>query len=94
MRQPDSAPYYILRARILEGLGQTAAAKEAALDGFRHFGPVELLSQWELGWFEDAAEFLGRADDVKLARKTRERSGGKDQVSKAGEKDLPVMTQP
>jgi tetratricopeptide (TPR) repeat protein len=94
LRQPDSAPYYILRARILEGLGQTAAAKEAALDGFRHFGPVELLSQWELGWFEDAAEFLGRADDVKLARKTRERSGGKDQVSKAGEKDLPVMTQP
>ena len=94
LRQPDVAPYYILRARILEGMGQTAAAKEAAQEGFRHFPPVEVQTPWQLGWFEDGAELLGRADDVKLARKTRERRGGKDTGTKAGENELPVVSQP
>ncbi len=94
VREPDSAPYYILRARILEGLGQTAAAKEAAQEGFRRFPPIEIQSPWQLGWYEDAAEFLGRADDVKLARKARERARGQNQTTKAGENDLPVLSQP
>ena len=93
LRQPDAAPYYILRARILEGLGQMAAAKEAAQEGIGHFPPAELQSLWELGWFEDAAELLGRADDLKAARQVRERSGGKDKGAKAGENELPVMSQ-
>ena len=94
VREPDSAPYYILRARILEGLGQTAAAKEAAQEGFRRFPPIEIQSPWQLGWYEDAAEFLGRADDVKSARKARERARGQSKTTKAGENDLPVLSQP
>jgi len=94
VREPDSAPYYILRARILEGLGQTAAAKEAAQEGFRRFPPIEIQSPWQLGWYEDAAEFLGRAEDVKSARKARERARGQSKTTKAGENDLPVLSQP
>ena len=94
VREPDSAPYYILRARILEGLGQTTAAKEAAQEGFRRFPPIEIQSPWQLGWYEDAAEFLGRADDVKSARKARERVRGQSKTTKAGENDLPVLSQP
>jgi len=94
VREPESAPYYILRARILEGLGQTAAGKEAAQEGFRRFPPVEAQSPWHLGWYEDAAEFLGRAEDVKSARKARERARGQSKTAKAGENDLPVLSQP
>ena len=94
VREPDSAPYYILRARILEGLDQTTAAKEAAQEGFRRFPPIEIQSPWQLGWYEDAAEFLGRADDVKSARKARERARGQSKTTKAGENDLPVLSQP
>jgi Hsp70 protein/Tetratricopeptide repeat len=94
LREPDAAPYYILRARILEGLGQMAVAKEAAQEGFRHFPSAEHQNPWQLGWFEDGAEFLGRADDVKSARKARERAGGKDKGAKAGENELPVVSQP
>jgi molecular chaperone DnaK len=92
LRQPDSAPYYIMRARILEGLGHKTAAKEAAEEGFHHFPPAETQSPWELGWFEDGAELLGRADDVKAARKARERTGGEDKGTKAGEDELPVVS--
>jgi hypothetical protein len=47
-----------------------------------------------LGWYEDAAEFLGRAEDVKSARKARERARGQSKTAKAGENDLPVLSQP
>lgn len=94
LRQPNAAPYYILRARILEGMAETAAAKDAAEEGIRHFPPVEDQSRWELGWFEDAAELLGRADDVKAARKARQHSDTKGKGAKAGENDLPVISQP
>ena len=94
LRQPDAGPYYILRARILEGLGQGVAAKEAAEEGFGHFPPVALQTSWQLAWFEEGAEILGRADDVKAARRTRECSGGKDKGTKSGESDLPVVSQP
>jgi len=94
LRQPDAAPYYMLRARILECMGQQAAAKEAAQEGFHHFPPAALQSPWELGWFEDGAQLLGRADDVKLARKTRDQSGSKGKTTTAGENELPVVSQP
>lgn len=94
LRQPDSGPYYILRARILEGLGQTAAAKEAAQEGFQHFSSPEQQNSWELGWFEEGAELLGREADVKTARKLRARLGDKGKGPKAGENELPVVSQP
>jgi tetratricopeptide (TPR) repeat protein len=94
LRQPDSGPYYILRARILEGLGQIPAAKEAAEEGSRHFPPVGVQSLWQLGWFADGAKLLGRAADVTSARNARARMGSTNQGTKAGENELPVVSQP
>lgn len=93
LRQPDAGPYYVLRARILEGMGQTESAKEAAEESILHFPAAEHQSPWELAWFEDAAELLGRADDVQAARKARSRRSGKDKATKAEENDLPVISQ-
>jgi len=93
LRTPDEGPYYILRARILDGLGQAPAAKQAAEEGLRHFPPPPLLSRWELAWFEHGAELLGRAADVKTARSLRERSGDQLRPAKAGDDDLPAFSQ-
>ena len=93
LRQPDSGPYYILRSKILVGLGQSAAAKEAAQEGMGHFPPIATQSPWHLGWFEDGASTLTREADVKAARRQRERNGNKPQGTKAGENELPVVTQ-
>lgn len=93
LRQPDEGPYYILRARILEAMGQEAAAKEAAEEGLQLFPPVELQSAWSLAWFEDGALLLGRIDDVKLARRARDRAGEDFKTATAGDNDLPVLSQ-
>jgi molecular chaperone DnaK len=90
LREPDSGPYYALRARILEGLGQPAAAKEAAEEAMTHFAPVDEQTPWDLGWYEDAARLLGREKDVKAARGAREQSGS-SQGLRSGDDDLPVM---
>jgi tetratricopeptide (TPR) repeat protein len=93
LRETDSGPYYILRAKILEGLGQSPAAKEAAQQGIGHFPPPTDQSPWELGWFETGAAILGREADVKVARRQRERRGAKPSETNAGENELPVSTQ-
>lgn len=94
LRQPESGPYYALRARILEGLGQSTAAKEAAAEALTHFPPVDAQSQWDLGWYEDAACLLGRDQDVKNARAARELVSGQSGGLRSGEDDLPVIMQP
>ena len=93
LREPDSGPYYALRARILELLGQPDAAKEAAEEAMTHFLPVDEQTPWELGWYEDSARLLGREKEVKAARGAREQSGT-TQGLRSGDDDLPVMTQP
>jgi hypothetical protein len=92
LRQPDAGPYYVLRARILEALGENSAAKEAAHEGLRLFPPVELQSQWQLAWFEDGAELLGRADEVRVARKMRERNGSKETSAHNTDNELPIVS--
>ncbi len=94
LRAPDEGPCYILRARILDALGQAHAAREAAEEGLRHFPPPELQNRWELAWFEDGAELLGRAADVKTARSLRQRTGDKLRPSKPGDDDLPAFSKP
>ncbi len=93
LRQPDSGPYYILRARILDGMGQPVAAKEAAQQGMGHFPPLSAQSPWQLGWYEDGASTLEREADVKAARQQRERKGAQPKGSKTGENELPVVSQ-
>lgn len=93
LREPDSGPYYALRARILEGLGQPAAAKEAAEEAITHFAPASEQTPWELGWYEDAARLLGREKEVKSAKSARKQRGSSG-VCHSGDDDLPVMMQP
>lgn len=94
LRQPDSGPYYALRARILEGLGQAVAAKQAAEEALTHFPSIAHQSSWDLGWYEDAARLLGREQDVGAARAAREKAAASSGGSPSGEDDLPVMMQP
>jgi molecular chaperone DnaK (HSP70) len=93
LREPDSGPYYILRARILDGMGQSVAAKEAAQQGIGHFPPLSAQSPWHLGWYENGAATLGREADVKAARLQRERKGVQPKGSRTGENELPVVSQ-
>lgn len=94
LREPGSGPYYALRARILEGLGQAAAAKQAAEEAMTHFAPVVAQDQWHLGWYEDAARLLGLEKETKAAQAARNQGGGSSGNARSGEDDLPVMMQP
>lgn len=91
-RQPESGPYYALRARILESLGEKSSAKEAAEEALSHFPPVTEQGAWSLGWYEDAARLLGRDKEVKLAREAKSKGDSSDS-STIGAEDLPVLMQ-
>jgi tetratricopeptide (TPR) repeat protein len=91
LRQPDSGPYYILRARILENMNQHAAAKEAAREGLQHFDDVAHQTSWELGWYEEGSRILGLDEAVKQAKQARE-SNSSNTGASTGESDLPVIS--
>lgn len=88
--QPDSGPCYALRARILGGLGQTSAAKEAAEEAITHFPPISDQGPWELAWYEDALRLLGREKDIKAVQAARA-LGNSSGSKRFGDEDLPVM---
>jgi hypothetical protein len=46
-----------------------------------------------LGWYENGVAILGHEADVKAARLQRERKGIQPKGSKAGENELPVVSQ-
>lgn len=90
LRQPDSGPYYILRARILNNLNQHSAAKEAAREGLQHFDGVAEQTPWELGWYEEGSRMLGLDEAVKKAKQARESNN--NTCASDSESDLPVIS--
>jgi tetratricopeptide (TPR) repeat protein len=73
VREPSSAPYYSLRARILKGLGQTDASMEAATQALNQARPLSEQSSWELGWHEDTLHLLGNTKLLAELRAERDR---------------------
>ncbi|MCS6910463.1 MAG: Hsp70 family protein, partial [Anaerolineales bacterium] len=71
-------PYLVLHAEILEKLGQTVEAKNLLGDAIKRFGPVRVLSDWELGWLWTAAQRLPdpvRQREAAAEQQRRKRAG-------------------
>ena len=62
-----AAPYIVLRAMILEKLGEKEQFKKELEDALALFDPVGSLSDWELGWLSTAARMAGEAEKQKEA---------------------------
>jgi tetratricopeptide (TPR) repeat protein len=62
-----AAPYIVLRAMILEKLGEKEQSKKELEDALALFDPVGSLSDWELGWLSTAARMAGDSEKQKEA---------------------------
>ena len=67
----DSAPYYVLQAKIVRDMGKEFAVKEFLEIAWKRFKKPAELSHWELGWYITAAEMRDDQDAVAAARRER-----------------------
>ena len=67
----DSAPYYVLQARIVRDMGKEFAVKEFLEIAWKRFQKPSELNDWELGWYITAAEMRDDKDAVTAARQER-----------------------
>jgi tetratricopeptide (TPR) repeat protein len=67
----DRGAYLVLKADILNRMGQKTQAKKVATKALEAFAPVKEQSQWELGWYVSNAFFL--EDNKALNEATAER---------------------
>jgi tetratricopeptide (TPR) repeat protein len=71
IRAEDSAPYYVLQARIVRDMGKDFAVKEFLNIAWKRFRqPVE-QSDWALGWYITAAEMRDDKEAAVAARHER-----------------------
>lgn len=76
-------PYLVLRARILQDMGNQAERDRCLCEAFEEFDQPERSSEWALGWFLTAAEMDGRTAEVARARQLLLARGG-ERVEGAG----------
>ena len=68
----DDGSAYILKAQILEKTGDTEAYSEALETGWENFGPLDMLEDWELFWYQRAAEMRKDPEAAAEARQERQ----------------------
>lgn len=67
----DSAPHYVLQARIVRDMGKEFAVPEFLEMAWKRFQKPAELSDWELGWYITAAEMRDDKDAAVAARRER-----------------------
>ena len=65
-------PYYILQARIVLKQGRKSEADAILTSALNRFGPVELMSDWELNWYLSGVRQLN--DEARMQAIAAERS--------------------
>jgi molecular chaperone DnaK len=84
VREPESGPYLVLRARILQALKKPESAAECAQEALALFDELPALSEWAIGWYESCATILKDSDGVRQAKEelaARRKKGGRTDSS-------------
>lgn len=71
-------PYHVLKALLHDKLKQPAARDGSLSLAFATFDPLPTLSDWQLGWFQTAAELSEDAEQQAAAEAEQKRRGGRD----------------
>lgn len=82
-KEKDRGSYHTLKGLCMKSHGDEKKALEVFRDAINMFGPVEDLSDWDLGWFETCCSQLDNADmlqKIEKERQKRNRSGTKKTV--------------
>jgi tetratricopeptide (TPR) repeat protein len=68
----DEGAAYVLKAQILKKLGDEEESQTALESGWDNFGPLYVLEDWELHWYQRAAEMLDDSESVAEAKAERQ----------------------
>jgi len=87
LAREEDPPYFVLRAMLARDSGDSEG-KERYLNGaLARFGPIELQSDWQLGWFLTALKMRGdmeRAREVETELRRRRSASGSHEPDDEG----------
>jgi molecular chaperone DnaK len=69
----SNGPRNVLAAQISKSLGDPEAGEVYLNKAFKDFGPLHLLSDWELGWYITATQIRKQTDNHELAKAEKNR---------------------
>lgn len=87
----DEGPYFVLRAMLAEGVNDSNNRKKYLDLALKKFGPVETLSDWELGWYLTAQQMIGNEKEYNRAKNEQKRRLSKDTGVDSLDGKLPTM---
>lgn len=68
---PNTAPYSVLNAQIVQDMGKDFAKNEFLEIARKNFHALDQLSDWELHWYQKAADMLKDQEAIKAARQEK-----------------------
>jgi hypothetical protein len=77
--EANTGPYYVLQAKIVKEMGKDFATAEFLTIGLKRFPPLNEQSDWELHWFQTAAEMREDQVTIEAVRRERHERGSKRQ---------------
>jgi len=77
----QKGPYLTLKVMCLESLNRAPEKQAALSEAERSFDPLEMLDDWELGWYITMAKLIGNEELIKRANKEKEKRSKKAQTS-------------
>lgn len=75
-KEKEEGPYYVLKGLCTKSLGEDKRAMEIFNTALSMFGPLEDLSDWELGWLETCCSQLDKADMLQKIENERQNRKG------------------
>jgi molecular chaperone DnaK (HSP70) len=81
----NTGPYYVLQAKIVKEMGKDFATAEFLAIGLKRFPPLNEQSDWELHWFQSAAEMREDQTTMEAVRRERHERGSKRQGNRYAE---------
>ncbi len=91
-KNPSDGAYRTLRARCLRSVGKENEANREADAAFASFEPVAELDDWNLGWFINCAQVVGRDDARDRAETERSKRASNSDDSRSRDGNLPIIT--
>lgn len=91
IKRTQKPPYKVLQAMIISKQGRDVEGKALMIEALDSFDPLQMQTDWELGWYASGARFAG--DDLRVreveAEKNRRRSSTEWDAAAETEGDLP-----
>ncbi len=81
VKDPDNAPYHVLRGQCLQALERDEEAQQTFEEAIQRFDVPAGVSDWELGWLQTAADALRDKSMLFQVMKERERRKLSDEPS-------------